>query len=296
MPKLSIFSVVKNEEAMIEGSLKSMEGADEIIIVDTGSTDKTLDIAKKYTDKIYHFEWIDDFSAVKNFAMSKCSGDWIVGLDADCRLEKDGVKKIKEMVKSDHDVYYIKVVPTKIENRETNYHLMPKVFKAGKDIHYSGRVHEFVKQGDKVAAGYGTGEVAIVYLYSPNHFTDPDRNLRILLQEVKDHPQVSRWKFYLGREYYQKKDFIKAIWWLNEFLKIGKWAPEISNAYLVLARCYWQLQKGDDARMLCSHAIRINPDFKEALLFMAETHYEPFKSKWKQFADLAKNTNVLFKK
>jgi len=298
--KLSVFSVVKNEEKMIEDSLKSMKGADEIIIVDTGSTDKTIKIAKKYTDKIYtDYKWNDNFAEAKNYAMSKCTGDWIVGLDADCRFEKNGIKNLKKLIAKDgkdHNVLNLKIVPNTFDNRDTKYHTLPKVFKAGKDIHYEGRVHEFVKEGDQVAKGFGPGEVALVYLYSPTHYTDPDRNLRILLQEVKDHPQSSRWKFYLGREYFQKKDYIKCIWWLNEYLKIGKWAPEKSNAYLVIARAYWYSGMGDDARMMCMHAIRLNPDYAEALRLMAEMHYEPFKSKWKQYAELATNNNVLFKK
>ena len=298
--KISIFSVVKNEEAMIEDSLKSMAGADEIVIIDTGSTDKTIEIAKKYTDKIYtDYKWKDNFAEAKNYAMSKCTGDWVMGLDADCRLEPNGVEKIKKMVESakpDQNVFNVRVVPNTLDNRNDRYHILPKIFRNGAGIQYAGRVHEYVTHKDKKKTiAYGKGDVAIVYLYSPNHYADPNRNLRILLQEVKDHPDVSRWKFYLGREYFQHKEYIKAIWWLQEYLRVGKWEPEVADAYYVIAKAYWQLHKGQDARLMCSHAIRVNPDFRAALLLMAEMHYEPRKSQWNRFAELAKNNKTLFK-
>jgi len=296
--KLSIFSCVKNEEIMVEDSLKSMKGADEIIIVDTGSTDKTIEIAKKYTDKIYtDYKWNDNFAEAKNYAMSKCTGDWIMGLDADCRLEKGGIEKIRKAIeKTESDILSVRLTPSDIKNKDNYYHYLPKVFRASAGFEYVGRVHEFVKRKDGTSRGNEHTDITITYLYSPNHHKDPDRNLRILLQEVKDNPTIARWKFYLGREYSEKKEYIKAIWWLNEYLKISHYPAEISNAYFIIAKCYWNLFMAEDARMLCSQAIRINPDFKEALLLMAEMHYSPMKERWLSFAEIATNKNVLFVK
>ena len=69
---ISVCMIVKNEELNLAGCLDCLKAiADEIIIVDTGSTDRTKEIAEQYTDKVYDFEWIDDFSAARNFAFSK---------------------------------------------------------------------------------------------------------------------------------------------------------------------------------------------------------------------------------
>ena len=74
MISISLCMIVKNEERVLERCLQSLQGLmDEIIIVDTGSTDRTKEIAKKYTDKIYDFTWIDDFSAARNFSFSKAT-------------------------------------------------------------------------------------------------------------------------------------------------------------------------------------------------------------------------------
>ena len=98
MARLTLSMIVKNEEKYLEGCLESVKNvADEIVIVDTGSEDSTLDIAERYGAKIYHFEWIDDFSAARNFALSKSTGDWILYLDADERLSKDSVEEVKSI-------------------------------------------------------------------------------------------------------------------------------------------------------------------------------------------------------
>ena len=84
MHTISVCIIAKNEETRIERLLSSLAPYSfEIILVDTGSTDRTREIAVRYTDCIYDFPWIDDFSAAKNYAIEQCGGDWIALLDAD---------------------------------------------------------------------------------------------------------------------------------------------------------------------------------------------------------------------
>ena len=98
MPTLSLCMIVKNEEAVIARCLDCVKDiVDEIIIVDTGSTDKTVEIVSKYTDKIYHFEWIKDFSAARNFSFSKATKEYIMWLDADDILTPENQEKLREL-------------------------------------------------------------------------------------------------------------------------------------------------------------------------------------------------------
>ena len=84
MITISLCMIVKNEEEVLERCLNSLKGLmDEIIIVDTGSTDSTKEIAARYTDKIYDFSWCDDFAAVRNFSFSKATQEYIYAPDAD---------------------------------------------------------------------------------------------------------------------------------------------------------------------------------------------------------------------
>ena len=89
--------IVKDEENNISHALNSIQTlVDEIIIVDTGSGDKTIQICKKYTDKIYHYKWQDDFAAARNESLKHAAGDWILVLDADEMIYKPDIKRIKK--------------------------------------------------------------------------------------------------------------------------------------------------------------------------------------------------------
>lgn len=92
MISISLCMIVKNEAAVLARCLDSVADlVDEIIIVDTGSTDRTKEIGAKYTDKIYDFQWIHDFSAARNYAFSLASCDYIYSADADgCWMRRTG--------------------------------------------------------------------------------------------------------------------------------------------------------------------------------------------------------------
>ena len=96
--RISVCLIVKNEEDVIGRCLESVKGfADEIIVVDTGSSDKTKEFVSKFTDKLYDFEWIDDFSAARNYAFSKAKCDYLFWLDADDVVLPEDVVKINNL-------------------------------------------------------------------------------------------------------------------------------------------------------------------------------------------------------
>jgi len=288
-PTFSIFSIVKDEESMCKEAWQSAKGADELVIcIDDRTTDKTPEIAKKYTDKIHYFKWEDDFSKAKNFAMSKCSSDWVMNLDADCMLEKGGMKKIRHAIKeTEFDMIDTTLYP---RGRPWENHQLPKIFRRGK-IKYEGMAHEHPMGGKRDFKDYG---IKIEYDYSPNHAKDKERYIRILTKQVKKDPDNSRWKFYLAREYYYHKDFKEAIPKLEEYLKVTNFLAEKADAYIMLAKCYWQTQQGEKARECCLHAIRINPNFKEAFRTMAGMVWPRHQQRWIDFSKLADNSEELF--
>ena len=100
--RISQCMIVKNEERNIEKALSWGKGVvSEQIVVDTGSTDRTVEIAESMGAKIYHFEWIDDFAAAKNFAISKAKYEWIALLDADEYFSEEDAKKVLYYVRKD---------------------------------------------------------------------------------------------------------------------------------------------------------------------------------------------------
>lgn len=94
---ISVCIIVKNEEKHIEECCRRLCPYNfEIVVVDTGSTDRTIDLARKYTDRVYSFAWCDDFSAAKNFAMQKASHNWILSIDCDEYVESIDLNTLQE--------------------------------------------------------------------------------------------------------------------------------------------------------------------------------------------------------
>ena len=88
MQPISVCMIAKNEEKHIEECCRRLAPYGfEIVIVDTGSTDRTVELASQYTDRIFHFDWCNDFSAARNYAWSKASHDWILSIDCDDYIE-----------------------------------------------------------------------------------------------------------------------------------------------------------------------------------------------------------------
>ncbi|KKQ76346.1 MAG: Glycosyl transferase, group 2 family [Microgenomates group bacterium GW2011_GWF1_38_5] len=95
---ISVSIITLNEEKYLEKCLQSVKGiADEIVVVDSGSTDKTLDIAKKFSAKVY-FRKFDNYANQKNYAVEKCTGDWILSMDGDEEIEDDLLKEVKSEI------------------------------------------------------------------------------------------------------------------------------------------------------------------------------------------------------
>lgn len=150
MISISLCMIVKNEENVFNRCLASIyDLVDEIVIVDTGSTDSTKEIAKKYTDKIYDFEWIDDFSAARNFSFSKCTKDYIYVADADEYLDENN--RIQFRLLKENMITEIEIVQMMYETISHNTVLninreyRPKLFKRLRQFIWINPVHEVVR-------------------------------------------------------------------------------------------------------------------------------------------------------
>ncbi|MBQ7359953.1 MAG: glycosyltransferase family 2 protein [Lachnospiraceae bacterium] len=151
MISISLCMIVKNEEQVLARCLDSIKDLmDEIVIVDTGSTDRTKEIAAKYTDKIFDFEWIHDFSAARNFAFSKATCDYIYTADADEVLDSENFAKFQELKET--LLPEIEIVQMKYGNQlqfNTIYNfdeeLRPKLFKRLREFVWEAPIHEMVR-------------------------------------------------------------------------------------------------------------------------------------------------------
>ncbi len=151
MISISLCMIVKNEEEILERCLDSLKGLmDEIIIVDTGSTDNTKEIAQKYTDKIFDFSWCDDFAAARNFSFSKATKDYIYAPDADEVIDEINRRRfamLKAAMLPEIEIVQMKyITPAKfntVQNAAVEYR--PKLFKRLRTFTWINPVHETVR-------------------------------------------------------------------------------------------------------------------------------------------------------
>lgn len=151
MITISVCMIVKNEERVLARCLDSLRGiADEIIIVDTGSTDCTKQVARAYTDKIYDFEWVNDFSAARNFSFSKASMEYIYAADADEVIEQGERGKFLRLKQElDPSVEIVQMIYTNQLQFNTTYNfdeeLRPKLYRRLREFTWQEPLHEMVR-------------------------------------------------------------------------------------------------------------------------------------------------------
>jgi glycosyltransferase involved in cell wall biosynthesis len=284
--KLSACLIVKNEHDLLPRCLDSIREFDEIIITDTGSTDDTVEIAKKYTDKVYHFKWCDDFSKARNYSLSKVTGDWVLVIDAD-EVLKTPCKAVKSILSKEKDK---KVLGVKMTAEGTkNSHYSDRIFRNLPEIKYRGVIHETLTHRIEENV-----DIEIMYGSSPTHLQDPDADFRLLKKFVENNPECIRERFYLAREYTYREEWKTAIKYLKDYVKRAVWLPERNEANLLMAKCYDQLKDYNKACDCAWEAIKYNTNFKEAIEFLANHMDSTNAKRWKEFSKGADNSEVLF--
>jgi len=143
-PRLSVCLITKNEEDFLRRCLESVRGlATQIIVVDTGSTDRTVEIAREFGAEVHTFDWCDDFSAARNAALEHATGDWVLVLDADEELPAESAAKLwREIRRADVMAYRLPIVDAGRENEGCHY--IPRLFRNAPGLFFTGRIHEQV--------------------------------------------------------------------------------------------------------------------------------------------------------
>jgi glycosyltransferase involved in cell wall biosynthesis len=141
-PSLSVCMIVKNEEENLPRALASVKGvADELIVVDTGSTDKTVEIAREFGAKVFHFEWCNDFSAARNESLRHATKDYVLWLDGDDEFQADHKNELRKILKTNQGKAFHFLVQLLIQDRKEEYYQI-RLFPRRKDILFEGQVHE----------------------------------------------------------------------------------------------------------------------------------------------------------
>ena len=202
MITISLCMIVRNEEQTLGRCLDSVfDLTDEIIIVDTGSKDRTREIAANYTDKIFDFEWIDDFAAARNFSFSLATQEYILWLDADDYLleaDREKFRRLKETLSPDVDAALMDYVLTRDPlGGAQNITRRHRLLRRDRHFRWVGPVHEYIPVTGKVL------RTDIEITHAPNVATkDLGRNLRILRKMIGQNGGQTdlRSQFYLANE------------------------------------------------------------------------------------------------
>src|SRR3990167_4578131 len=288
--------ICKNEEALMRRCLDSLRGIDEIYISDTGSTDNTVKIAREYTKNVFDdFTWDDNFAKARNHVKKKAKTDWLLSIDMDEILHD--VSKVREAVALAEQKGVLAVDCALVAEDNGQRNTYPRLFKNSPQVNWVGAIHNHLSVlGEKI------GNVRITYGYSPAHLNDPNRAFRILKKEVETRPDAIREMFYLGREYWYKKDYENCVKTLGGYVQKSRFLAEKAEAFFIMAQAYFNMGMGDDARDACAQVMIINPTFKEAVLYMAKLagdgseneRWQKNANQWKKMAETAENNDVLF--
>lgn len=247
MASISLCMIVKNEEKVLSRCLESVKDAvDEIIIVDTGSTDKTKRIALDYTEKVYDFEWIDDFSAARNYSFSKATMDYILWLDADDIITEENAAQLiglKENLNNTDAVMMKYNTAFDEDGNPTFSFYRERLIRRTTPHSWEGKVHEvIVYSGTTIYS-----DIAINHKSAKKEYST--RNLDIYEKQLLSGEKFnSRDKFYFGRELYYHKKYERAIEILTDFLEDPTgWIENKIEACKILSYCRSETENTDKA-------------------------------------------------
>ena len=224
MLPISVCIIAKNEEKHIEECLKRLiPYGFEIVVADTGSTDRTIELARKYTDKIYHFDWCSDFSAAKNYAMEKASHDWILSIDCDEYIESIDTASLAAIMKAQPtSVGRILIRNRFTESGQINYEqVRVSRFVNRRYYHFEGAIHEqlmpLLLSEDGTAPGRYTYSAPITLLHvgydgsEEEMFKKSMRNIALLEKELETQGADPYIYYQLGQSYRKLHDYEQAF-------------------------------------------------------------------------------------
>ncbi len=278
--EVSLCMIVKNEEDNLPRCLKSIKNlVDEIIIVDTGSSDGTVEIAKNYGAKVYYFKWNNNFSEARNESLKYATKDWILILDADDELPIEYKENLKSLLNSELDenaVYFFEGLSyygDVIDNNSMTVNLNPRLFKNKREIHYEGEIHNQLIYSDNEYTAICNFIKIYHYGYLNKSISDKNkrnRNITILNEQIKREPSNRFTYFNLGNEYTALGDTKMALeYYYNAYEDFD---PETGFGAILLLRIIisnYNLKEYTKALDFITIASKYYPKFTDLYFFKA---------------------------
>lgn len=269
---LSACLIVKNEEQFLPECLASLRGiADEVVLVDTGSTDHTVEIGQAAGARVVHEEWRNDFSAARNRSLQEATGEWILVIDADERLKPGQAERLRQLLtEGQADAYQLLIVnfPDDEDARATSHRI--GLFRNRREYRYEGLVHEqigpsILRAGGKISTCDVTldhrGYDAKVRLVKGKE----SRNVGLIQRALKKEPDNPFMRYNLAQEHYVAGRFEDAVvqfrrcLWLAPADKVSYGSIAVYRMVDSLAR----LKRWEEALRLCDQYEGLMPDYTD---------------------------------
>jgi len=287
-PKLSLCMIVRNNETTIRPCLESIRPwVDEMIVVDTGSTDSTPQICEELGAKVFHWPWRDSFSAARNESISHATGEWIFWMDSDDTIPEHCGQNLRELPGRQHPKNLLGFVmqvhcpgPGGLARDDMTVVDHVKLFRNRPDLRFEFRMHEQILPAIRGAGGeVGFTDIYVVHSgadHSPEGYKRKlIRDFHLLnldLQERPDHPFVL---FNLGMTYADSGQHDEAAYYLKRSVEVSQ--PEesqVRKAYALLVSVLYQQSRYDEALSVCATARRLYSDDKELLFRQAMLQHQ----------------------
>lgn len=276
---LSLAMIVRDEEATLGRVLaQAARFCDELVVVDTGSTDGTIDVARRAGARVVEWAWRDDFAAARNVSFQECSSDWILWLDADDVLPDEVVEGLAELkgsllLRPDVDAVWLSYrYHYDSDGRCTLSFQRERLVRRSAGHTWAGRVHEVMTVDPGRSAH--TADVWVEHRPTPEKwFARGDRNLRILQAAYDEGDRSSRTLFYLGNELRDNDRHAEAVSVYSEYLDHDTAVWEKYAALVSMARCSRTLGDRDGALAQASAAIALDSSRAEAFMLSGELHF-----------------------
>jgi tetratricopeptide (TPR) repeat protein len=275
---VSLALIVRNAERTLPRCLASVDGAvDEIVVVDTGSTDGTKAVARRYTDRVLDCAWHDDFGAARQFAFDQARGDWVGWLDADDVVTGgEHIRPLCAAAAQEVGAFYWRYVCARDAwgNVACEFWRERLVRNDG-SFRWAGRIHEALVPR-RACATARTPEIVVEHHPEPERAEEKlRRNLAILEAEraAAGDDVPARLLFYLGRDYRSAGDYQRALGAFRQCLRRSEWADERYLAQTYVADVYRTQQRYQQALAADLHALRLNPHWPDAYFGLARSYY-----------------------
>ncbi|WP_162551113.1 glycosyltransferase family 2 protein [Paenibacillus tepidiphilus] len=275
-PLISLCMIVKNEAESLAGCLNSVRGvADEIIVVDTGSTDATPQIARDYGARVIHFPWNGDFAAARNKGLQRARGTWILVLDADEELEPDSREEVLVCAQHrEYEAFFLRVHNHRGLARTSpaiTVNPILRMFRNRPEYRFTGIIHEqiasVIVEARPEAAMHLTSAVIHHYGYADGVVARKDkinRNLRLLQEQLAQEPDDAFHHYNIAVEYMRLGEHVSALQHIAESMK--RTDTDTSYAHLLYkykVRCHLALGDSPSALSACSEGIALFPDYSD---------------------------------